>query len=47
MIIIGSVGIHGAKRLAPGNVPNQISHKARCNVLIVNTDRARSGAADH
>ncbi len=47
MIIIGSVGVHGAKRLAPGNVPNQISHKARCNVLIVNTDRARSGAADH
>ena len=47
MIVIGSVGVHGAKRLAPGNVPNQISHKARCNVLIVNTDRARSGAADH
>lgn len=39
MIVIGSVGMHGAKRLAPGNVPNQISHKARCNVLIVNTDR--------
>lgn len=47
MIIIGSVGMHGAKRLAPGNVPNQISHKARCNVLIVNTDRARRGAAPH
>jgi ubiquinone biosynthesis protein len=36
--VVGSKGMHGAKRLALGNVPNQISHKARCNVLIVNTD---------
>jgi nucleotide-binding universal stress UspA family protein len=38
MIVVGSKGMHGARRLTLGNVPNQISHKARCNVLIVNTD---------
>ncbi len=41
MIVVGSKGMHGARRLALGNVPNQISHKARCNVLIVNTDATR------
>jgi len=45
MIVVGSVGMHGAKRLSLGNVPNQISHKARCHVLIVNTDRRSNGAA--
>lgn len=38
MIVVGSKGMHGARRLALGNVPNHVSHKARCNVLIVNTD---------
>ena len=38
LIVVGSKGMHGARRLALGNVPNQVSHKARCNVLIVNTD---------
>jgi nucleotide-binding universal stress UspA family protein len=40
MVVVGSKGMHGARRLSLGNVPNQISHKARCNVLIVNTDSA-------
>jgi nucleotide-binding universal stress UspA family protein len=40
MIVVGSKGMHGARRLQLGNVPNQVSHKARCNVLIVNTDSA-------
>lgn len=39
LIVVGSKGMHGARRLALGNVPNQISHKARCNVLIVATGR--------
>jgi nucleotide-binding universal stress UspA family protein len=39
MIVVGSKGMHGARRLALGNVPNQVSHKARCNVLIVATGR--------
>lgn len=38
MIVVGSKGMHGARRLALGNVPNQVSHKAHCNVLIVNTE---------
>jgi nucleotide-binding universal stress UspA family protein len=38
LVVVGSKGMHGARRLALGNVPNQVSHKARCNVLIVNTD---------
>ena len=39
MIVVGSRGMHGAKRLVLGSVPNAISHKAHCNVLIVATDR--------
>lgn len=38
LIVVGSQGMHGAKRLTLGNVPNKVSHKARCNVLIVSTD---------
>ena len=28
----------GAKRFLLGSVPNKVSHRARCNVLIVSTD---------
>lgn len=38
MIVVGSRGMHGARRLTLGNVPNKVSHHARCNVLIVATD---------
>jgi nucleotide-binding universal stress UspA family protein len=38
MIVVGSKGMHGARRLALGNVPNKVSHRAHCNVLIVATD---------
>jgi nucleotide-binding universal stress UspA family protein len=38
MIVVGSQGMHGARRLSLGNVPNKVSHHARCNVLIVATD---------
>jgi nucleotide-binding universal stress UspA family protein len=37
MIVVGSRGMHGARRVL-GSVPNAVSHKARCNVLIVATD---------
>jgi nucleotide-binding universal stress UspA family protein len=39
MIVVGSKGMHGARRMALGNVPNKVSHRARCNVLIVSTDK--------
>lgn len=38
LIVVGSRGMHGARRLMLGSVPNTVSHKARCSVLIVNTD---------
>ncbi len=38
LIVVGSKGMHGARRFSLGNIPNQVSHKARCNVLIVATD---------
>jgi nucleotide-binding universal stress UspA family protein len=38
MIVVGSQGMHGARRIRLGNVPNKVSHRARCNVLIVATD---------
>ncbi len=37
MIVVGSKGMHGARRLSLGNVPNKVSHHAHCNVLIVAT----------
>jgi nucleotide-binding universal stress UspA family protein len=36
LIIVGNQGMHGAKRVL-GSVPNSVSHRARCNVLIVST----------
>jgi nucleotide-binding universal stress UspA family protein len=39
LIVVGSQGMHGARRLSLGNVPNKVSHRARCNVLIVATDQ--------
>ena len=37
LIVVGNQGMHGAKRIL-GSVPNSVSHKASCNVLIVATD---------
>lgn len=37
MIVVGSKGMHGTERLTVGNVPNQVSHKGVCNVLIAYT----------
>jgi nucleotide-binding universal stress UspA family protein len=39
LIVVGSKGMHGARRLVLGSVPNRVSHRASCNVLIVCTDR--------
>jgi nucleotide-binding universal stress UspA family protein len=41
LIVVGNRGMHGAKRFVLGNVPNKVSHKAHCNVLIVSTDNER------
>jgi nucleotide-binding universal stress UspA family protein len=36
LIVIGSVGMQGAKRIF-GSVPNKVSHRSPCDVLIVQT----------
>lgn len=37
LIVVGNKGMTDAKRFLLGNVPNQVSHHAPCNVLIVKT----------
>jgi nucleotide-binding universal stress UspA family protein len=37
LIVVGSRGMHGVTRIL-GSVPNKISHRAHCNVLIVSTE---------
>jgi nucleotide-binding universal stress UspA family protein len=37
LIVVGNHGMHGVKRVL-GSVPNKVSHRARCSVLIVSTD---------
>jgi nucleotide-binding universal stress UspA family protein len=37
-IVVGNRGMRGGRRVL-GSVPNSVSHKANCNVLIVQTDR--------
>ncbi len=36
MIVVGNRGMTGARRVL-GSVPNDVSHHARCDVLIVET----------
>lgn len=36
-IVVGNRGMRGGRRVL-GSVPNDVSHKAHCNVLIVQTD---------
>ena len=37
LIVVGSVGMTGARRFLLGSVPNNVSHQAPCSVLIVRT----------
>ncbi|MDX6588369.1 MAG: hypothetical protein QOI31_2842 [Solirubrobacterales bacterium] len=37
LIVVGNQGMHGVGRVL-GSVPNKVSHRARCHVLIVATD---------
>lgn len=41
LLVVGSVGMSGAKRFALGNVPNKVSHHAGTDLLIVKTDVSR------
>ncbi len=37
VLVVGNAGMAGRKEFLLGNVPNRISHNARCTVVIVNT----------
>jgi ubiquinone biosynthesis protein len=37
VVVVGNMGMSGRKQFLLGNVPNRISHNARCTVIIVNT----------
>ena len=41
LLVVGSVGMSGARRFMLGNVPNKVSHSARTDLLIVKTDPPR------
>src|SRR5689334_719769 len=43
VLVVGNVGMAGRRQFLLGNIPNQISHNARCSVVIVNT-APRDGA---
>jgi len=48
VLVVGNAGMAGRKEFLLGNVPNRISHNARCTVIIVNTftsvDQPASGS---
>ncbi|MBA3728750.1 MAG: universal stress protein [Actinobacteria bacterium] len=37
VVVVGNVGMRGRREFLLGNVPNRVSHNARCSVIIVNT----------
>jgi ubiquinone biosynthesis protein len=37
VLVVGNMGMAGRKEFLLGNVPNRVSHNARCTVIIVNT----------
>lgn len=46
VLVVGNVGMAGRKEFLLGNVPNRISHNARCTVIIVNTQLQRDFSTD-
>jgi ubiquinone biosynthesis protein len=45
VLVVGNAGMAGRKEFLLGNVPNRISHNARCTVIIVNTYSADGKSA--
>jgi len=44
VVVVGNVGMAGRREFLLGNIPNRISHNARCTVIIVNTALLVDGA---
>ncbi|MFN2595426.1 MAG: universal stress protein, partial [Actinomycetota bacterium] len=47
LLVVGSVGMSGAKRFLLGNVPNKVSHHASTDLLIVKTDPPPDHVGDY
>lgn len=47
LLVVGSVGMSGAKRFLLGNVPNKVSHHATSDLLIVKTDPPPAHLGDY
>jgi ubiquinone biosynthesis protein len=45
ILVVGNAGMQGRKEFLLGNVPNRISHAARCTVVIVNTTTSADDGA--
>ena len=45
VLVVGNAGMTGRKEFLLGNIPNRISHNARCIVIIVNTSPGGDRAA--
>ena len=43
VLVVGNAGMAGRKEFLLGNVPNRVSHAARCTVVIVNTSSPPGG----
>jgi ubiquinone biosynthesis protein len=37
ILVVGNIGMSGRREFLLGNIPNRVSHKTRCTVVIVNT----------
>ena len=44
LIVVGNLGMSERREFLLGNIPNRISHNARCSVVIVNTAGSTTGA---
>ncbi len=38
LVVVGNLGMSGLKRLVLGSVPNKVSHRCPCSLLIVDTE---------
>ena len=47
LLVVGSVGMSGARRFLLGSVPNKVSHHAATDMLIVKTDPPRNEGGDY
>ena len=43
LVVVGNVGMAGAQRFLLGSVPNKISHRAGCDVLVAHTASVQGG----